>query len=78
MNQTIEQRMQVVENELKEIRKELEESLARYKDKGWLSLKDPLYVSSHISEDHYWVSENDRIDVRMTEECKPFIKLDMK
>lgn len=30
MNQTIEQRMQAVENELKEIRKELEESLARY------------------------------------------------
>lgn len=31
MNQTIEQRMQSIENELKELRKELEESLARYK-----------------------------------------------
>lgn len=31
MNQTIEQRMQSVEDQLKEIRKELEESLARYK-----------------------------------------------
>lgn len=30
MNQSIEQRMQAVEDELKEIRKELEESLARY------------------------------------------------
>jgi len=31
MNQTIEERMQSVEDQLKEIRKELEESLARYK-----------------------------------------------
>ena len=31
MNQTFEQRIQSIENELKEIRKELEESLARYK-----------------------------------------------
>lgn len=30
MNQTFEDRMQAVENELKTIRKELEESLARY------------------------------------------------
>lgn len=30
MNQTFEQRIQSIENELKEIRKELEESLARY------------------------------------------------
>ena len=35
MNQIIEQRMQAIENELKEIRKELEESLARYKDKSY-------------------------------------------
>lgn len=35
MNQTIEERMQAVEDELKEIRKELEESLARYKDKSY-------------------------------------------
>ena len=78
MNQTIEDRMQAVEDELKTIRKELEESLARYKDRGWLSLKDPLYISFGMSEDHYWVSENDRVDVRVTKECKPFIKLDMK
>ena len=31
MNQTFEQRIQSIENELKEIRKELEESLERYK-----------------------------------------------
>lgn len=31
MNQTIEQRFQSIEDQLKEIRKELEESLARYK-----------------------------------------------
>ena len=31
MNQTFEQRIQSIENELKEIRKELEESIARYK-----------------------------------------------
>ena len=37
MNQTIEHRMQAVEDELKEIRKELEESLARYIDKSWLN-----------------------------------------
>lgn len=35
MNQSIEQRMQTVEDELKQIRKELEESLARYKDKHY-------------------------------------------
>lgn len=32
MNQTFEQRIQSIENELKEIRKELEESLTVYKD----------------------------------------------
>lgn len=32
MNQTFEQRIQSIENELKEIRKELEETLALYKD----------------------------------------------
>lgn len=31
MNQTIEERIQSIEDQLKEIRKELEESLARYK-----------------------------------------------
>lgn len=31
MNQTIEQRMQSIEDQLKEVRKELEDSLARYK-----------------------------------------------
>lgn len=36
MNQTFEQRIQSIENELKEIRKELEESLERYRDSGYL------------------------------------------
>ena len=31
MNQTFEQRIQSIENELKELRKEMEESIARYK-----------------------------------------------
>ena len=35
MNQTIEERFQSIEDQLKEIRKELEESLARYKDKHY-------------------------------------------
>lgn len=35
MNQTIEQRMQSIEDQLKEIRKELEESLARYKQREY-------------------------------------------
>lgn len=34
MNQTFEQRIQSIENELKEIRKELEESLALYNKQG--------------------------------------------
>lgn len=37
MNQTFEQRIQSIEAQLKEIRKELEESSARYRDKGWLN-----------------------------------------
>lgn len=37
MNQTIEERMQYIEDELKAIRKELEDSLRRYRDK-----EDPL------------------------------------
>jgi len=44
MNQTIDDRMQAVENELKEIRKELEDSLARYKDKSWLSVDIPQFI----------------------------------
>lgn len=35
MNQTFEQRIQSIENELKEIRKELEESLALYKQREY-------------------------------------------
>lgn len=35
MNQTFEQRMQSIEHQLKEIRKELEESLARYKQREY-------------------------------------------
>lgn len=34
MNQTFEQRIQSIENELKEIRKELENDLAKYIDSG--------------------------------------------
>lgn len=40
MNQTFEQRIQSIENELKEIRKELEDSLARYKNQEWFMTKD--------------------------------------
>lgn len=40
MNQTFEQRIQSIENELKEIRKELEESLERYKNQEWFMTKD--------------------------------------
>lgn len=40
MNQTIEERMQSIEDQLKEIRKELEESLVRYKNRGWLSTEE--------------------------------------
>lgn len=50
MNQTIEQRMQAVERELKQIRKELEESLARYKDRGWLSANIPQFIPITPSE----------------------------
>lgn len=35
MNKTIEQRMQSIEDQLKEIRKELEESLSRYKQREY-------------------------------------------
>ena len=35
MNQTFEQRMQSIENELKEIRKELEDSLVLYKQRDY-------------------------------------------
>ena len=43
MNQTIEDRMQAVENELKEIRKELEDSLARYKQSPYPFTKDSIF-----------------------------------
>ena len=42
MNQSIEARMQHIENELKAIRKELEESLGMYKDKSWLSTEQTI------------------------------------
>lgn len=43
MNQSIEDRMQNVEDELKQLRKEMEESVARYKRFGWLSQEQPKY-----------------------------------
>lgn len=76
MNQSIEARMQYVEDELRVIRKELEESLGMYKDKGWLSLKDPLYIRLYMSDNNYWASEDDRVDVKVTKECKPWIKVE--
>lgn len=36
MNQTFEQRIQSIEDQLKEIRKELENDLAKYIDSGYL------------------------------------------
>lgn len=36
MNQTIEERMQSIEDQLKELRKELERDLAKYRDKEYL------------------------------------------
>jgi hypothetical protein len=65
VNQSIEERMQSIEQQLSELRKELEESLGRYKDKKWLG-----HPAAH--------SENDRIDVNITTECKPWIKLCME
>jgi hypothetical protein len=50
MNQSIEDRMQAVEIELKEIRKELEESLGKYKDRGWLSVDTPQFIPITPSE----------------------------
>ena len=44
MNQTIEERILNIEDRLKEVRKELEKSLARYKDKSWLSKDIPQYI----------------------------------
>jgi hypothetical protein len=44
MNQTIEERMHSIEDQLSEIRKELEESLGRYKDKSWLSADIPQFI----------------------------------
>ena len=46
MNQTIEQRMQSIEDQLKEIRKELEESLARY-NKQYDPEQDPRTATGH-------------------------------
>ena len=43
MNQTIEQRMLNIEQELSEILYELEESLARYKDRDWLRKDIPQF-----------------------------------
>ena len=36
MNQTIEERFQSIEDQLKELRKELESDLAKYRDSGYL------------------------------------------
>lgn len=41
MNQSIEQRMLNIEQELSEIRKELEESLARYKERRIVRIGGP-------------------------------------
>lgn len=39
MNQTIEDRMQALDTQLKELRKELESDLAKYKDSGYLIVR---------------------------------------
>ena len=43
MNQTIEERFQSIEDQLKQIRKELEESLARYKQSHYPFTKDSIF-----------------------------------
>jgi hypothetical protein len=48
MNQTIEERMQNVEDELKQLRKEMEESIARY-NRPIVPLTD-LEIKSHFAE----------------------------
>lgn len=42
MNQTFEQRIQSIEGQLKELRKELEESLARYKQREYPFTNDDI------------------------------------
>lgn len=57
MNQTIEDRMQSVEDQLKEIRRELEESLARYKKYNPLTDYDwPTPVPKDLQTKCLWES----------------------
>ena len=50
MNQSIEQRMDSIEQQLKELRKEMEESIARYK-RPIVPLTD-LEIKAHFAERH--------------------------
>lgn len=64
---TFNDKIEQLDKKLKELRKELESDLAKY--------RDPHYLSFHMSEEAYWASKNNRIDVRVNKECKPWIKL---
>lgn len=60
MNQTIEDRMQSIEGQLKEIRKELEESLARY---------NPSYPDENrLINDHEYCSQWIRGELKTSSE----------
>jgi hypothetical protein len=48
-------KLQQLDKQLRELRKELEDDLLKYKDKGWLCEQEPLGEEfAQVIEDNFW------------------------
>lgn len=48
-------KLEILDKELRELRKEVEDDLLKYKDKGWLYKPEPLGVEfAQVIEDNFW------------------------
>lgn len=47
-------KLQQLDNKLRELRKELEDDLLKYKDKGWLNTEPLGEEFAQVIEDNFW------------------------
>lgn len=55
MTNAFDDKLQQLDNKLRQLRKEVEDDLLKYKDKGWLCEQGPLGEEfAQVIEDNFW------------------------